>query len=26
MALKAKGLQRYDACAEVRKVCNTLLK
>ena len=26
MALKAKGLHRYDACAEVRKVCNTLLK
>jgi len=26
MALKAKELHRYDACAEVRKVCNTLLK
>ena len=26
MALKAKKLHSYDACAEVRKVCNTLLK
>ena len=26
MALKAKELHSYDACAEVRKVCNTLLK
>ena len=26
MALKAKELHRYDACAEVRKVCNSLLK
>ena len=26
MALKAKELHSYDACAEVLKVCNTLLK
>ena len=26
MALKAKELHSYDACDEVRKVCNTLLK